>query len=85
MLRLEVQAALLAVGGVWPQVRKFVSSYGGALVEEFITGREFTVLVAENGADSTQPIVFEPVECQFTNGEEFKHFELKWIDYESMQ
>ncbi len=27
------------------QVRKFVDSYGGALVEEFVPGREFTVLV----------------------------------------
>lgn len=67
------------------QVRKFVREYGGALVEQFISGREFTVLVAENCSDPESPITFEPVECRFTNGEEFKHFDLKWIDYESMQ
>lgn len=30
-----------------PQVALFVGSFGGALVEEFVTGREFTVLVVE--------------------------------------
>ncbi len=58
--------------------------YGGALVEQFVAGREFTVLVAENGADPAQPLTYLPVECRFSNGEEFKHFDLKWKDYDSM-
>eukprot|EP00198_Chlamydomonas_reinhardtii_P014391 XP_001703728.1 predicted protein [Chlamydomonas reinhardtii] len=35
---------------LWKQVARFVGSFGGALVEEFITGREFTVLVVEEPA-----------------------------------
>jgi hypothetical protein len=38
-----------------PQVRKFVGAYGAALVEEFIAGREFTVLVVELPADVQEP------------------------------
>mmetsp|Transcript_24213 Transcript_24213/g.61589 ORF Transcript_24213/g.61589 Transcript_24213/m.61589 type:complete len:672 (-) Transcript_24213:441-2456(-) len=65
------------------QVRKFVGEYGGVLVEEFIEGREFTVLVME-GEDPDTPVALVPVECVFGRGESFKHFDLKWHDYESM-
>ena len=63
------------------QVSRMLSEYGGALVEEFIAGREFTVLVGENPEDPQLPLTYLPVECQFPRGEEFKHFDLKWHDY----
>ncbi|KAG2422941.1 hypothetical protein HXX76_015692 [Chlamydomonas incerta] len=79
------------------QVARFVGSFGGALVEEFIQGREFTVLVVEEpgtaagaGGDtdpdltSFRPVAYTPVECAFGPGEDFKHFDLKWTDYESL-
>lgn len=98
-------------------MRKFIGLFGGALVEEFIEGREFTVLVAEGlppspspaaaagtsghadgastngsagaaaaagGDDGPEATAFLPVECRFEPGESFKHFDLKWKDYESM-
>lgn len=58
--------------------------FGSALIEEFIEGREFTVLVAENVDDPTDPIVFEPVEFRFPEGETFKHFDIKWKTYHDM-
>ncbi len=67
------------------QVRLMTGLYGGALVEEFIEGREFTVLVAENAGDPENPHAYEPVEFIFPRGETFKHFDLKWVDYGSMQ
>jgi len=60
---------------------RMIETYGGALVEEFIEGREFTVLVVENPADAQSPVTFLPVEFLFPPGETFKHFTLKWIDY----
>jgi D-alanine-D-alanine ligase len=54
------------------------------LIEEFIEGREFTVLVAENPEDEDNPIAFMPVECRFGNGESFKHFDLKWVDHNTI-
>jgi len=61
-----------------------IESFGAALIEEFVDGREFTVLVAENPDDDAEPIVYQPVEFVFPTGESFKHFDLKWKDYQSM-
>ncbi|MBM3262365.1 MAG: hypothetical protein FJY97_02930 [candidate division Zixibacteria bacterium] len=66
------------------QARFMMEVYGGALIEEFIDGKEFTVLVAENPDDPQTPIVYRPVEFMFPEGETFKHFNLKWVDFARM-
>ncbi|EPY38574.1 hypothetical protein AGDE_05355, partial [Angomonas deanei] len=63
----------------------FVEEYQLALVEEFITGDEATVLACR---DETQPDgvrVFHPVQVNFPKGEDFKHFHLKWESFEGME
>jgi D-alanine-D-alanine ligase-like ATP-grasp enzyme len=62
----------------------FIDTYGASLIEEFIEGREFTVLIAENPDDAENPIAYRPVEFLFPAGETFKHFDLKWVDYKGM-
>jgi D-alanine-D-alanine ligase-like ATP-grasp enzyme len=67
--------------GLNVQAWKFINEFGGALIEEFIDGREFTCLVAENPDDPKNPIAFKPVECVFDEGPAgFKHFDLKWAE-----
>jgi D-alanine-D-alanine ligase len=67
--------------GLNTQAWRFINEFGGALIEEFIDGREFTCLVAENPEDPKNPIAFKPVECVFDEGPTgFKHFELKWAE-----
>jgi D-alanine-D-alanine ligase len=61
-----------------------IAQYGAALLESFIGGREFTVLVAEPGQGETMPRVWPPVEIQFPPGERFKHFDLKWLDWRGL-
>jgi len=61
-----------------------IENFGGALIEEFIEGREFTALVVENPDDEQNPLAYMPVEFCFPAGESFKHFKLKWIDYQGM-
>lgn len=63
------------------QAARLLEQFGGVLIEEFIAGREFTVLVAENPRDPRDPIAFVPVEMRFPPGETFKHYDLKWVDY----
>lgn len=70
---------------LFEQVRRVMRDFGGALIEEFIEGREFTVLIAENPGDPFRPKVYRPIEFIFPPGETFKHFDMKWKDYELMQ
>lgn len=71
--------------GLRSEVARIIELFGGALIEEFIEGREFTVLVTEPREGEDVPWALQPVEFLFPEGEQFKHFDLKWVDYDSMQ
>src|SRR5688572_23016626 len=73
--RVETPAALKT------QAARMRKAYGGALIEEFIEGKEYTVLVAEDPDDPLHPTTYTPVEWLFPDDETFQHFALKWIDY----
>jgi len=68
---------------LFEQGTRMIREFGSARVEEFIEGREFTVLVAENPDDGL-PIAYWPGELRFPAGESFKHFDLKWKDFGDM-
>jgi hypothetical protein len=52
------------VGALQAQAERMITEYGGCLIEEFVTGREFTVLVAENPDKAGEPIAYQAVECR---------------------
>jgi D-alanine-D-alanine ligase len=54
-----------------------IDEYGPLLVEEYIAGREFTVMLAATAGNKKKPIVFEPVEYIFPSGKQFKTYSLK--------
>ena len=58
------------------KIVSIIDEYGPLLVEEYIAGREFTVLVAAN-SDGHSCTVFRPVEYLFPEGREFKTYALK--------
>lgn len=58
------------------KVVEIYNDYGPLLVEEYIDGREFTVLVAAN-KDGKSCSVFKPVEYVFPEGKSFKTYSLK--------
>lgn len=66
------------------EATRMIEAFGGALVEEFVEGREFTVLVSEDADAPDRPRTWAPVECRFPPGETFKHFDLKWVDYDGL-
>ena len=70
--------------GLRRQARKIISRYGAALIEEYIDGIECTVLVAENPADPERPTTYTPMQYRFPEGEEFKHADMKWVDYDRL-
>jgi len=59
------------------RVDAVIEEYDAALVEKFISGREFTVLVAADPDPGKPPLAFLPVEFVFPKGEEFKTYDLK--------
>ena len=66
------------------QLKLEINEFGRALIEEFIEGREFTCLIAENPDDPKKTLTFTPVEFIFPKGESFKHYDMKWVEYEKM-
>lgn len=58
------------------KIDDIILEYGPLMVEEYIAGREFTVLVAAN-TDGKSCTVFRPVEYLFSKGREFKTYALK--------
>ncbi len=58
------------------KVNEILEEYGPLLVEEYIDGREFTVLVAAN-PDGKTCTAFKPVEYIFPTGRSFKTYALK--------
>jgi D-alanine-D-alanine ligase-like ATP-grasp enzyme len=54
-----------------------IQEFGTAMIEEFIPGREYTVLVAGNPHDRFDPLVLQPIEFLFPVGARFKTYQLK--------
>lgn len=67
------------------QADRIIQAFGSALIEEFIDGSEFAVLVAENPEDPFNPKAYTPIVYTFPPGETFKHENLKWVNYAQMQ
>jgi len=59
------------------KVIELFDDYGPLLVEEYIDGREFTVLVAADPEDPSKNRTFMPVEYIFPEGSRFKTYSLK--------
>lgn len=70
--------------GLVKECARVHARFGGALIEEYVDGPELTVLVVEPAPGEPAPIVYPAMEVVFPAGERFKHFGLKWMDYEQM-
>lgn len=68
------------VAGLTREIARITAAYGSALVEEFIEGREFVVLVAEPATPGGVPRTWPPGQVMFGPGETFRHFDSKWLD-----
>ncbi|MEO8763833.1 MAG: SET domain-containing protein-lysine N-methyltransferase [Ginsengibacter sp.] len=59
------------------KVADLLEEYPEVLVEEYIPGREFTVLVAADAGDKYNCTVYTPLEFVFPEGKKFKTYSLK--------
>lgn len=60
--------------------KEIINDYGEALVEEYIDGREFTVLVVGKIKKCGEVFAYEPVEYIFPKGKAYKTYALKTSD-----
>jgi D-alanine-D-alanine ligase-like ATP-grasp enzyme len=81
---MTAESRVATEGQLRRELVRTIAEFGGALVEEFIEGREFTVLVAEPRDEREEAWALQPVEFLFPKGESFKHFDLKWKNYDQM-
>jgi D-alanine-D-alanine ligase len=58
-----------------------LAHYEAILIEEFLPGREFSVLVAADPCAPALPLAFRPIEFRFPPGERFKTYDLKNAQY----
>lgn len=66
------------------QARAMIALAGAALVEEYVAGEEYAVLVAEVPGAPGAARALTPVRCVFPPGESFRHFDLKWSGFEAL-
>lgn len=59
------------------KITSIIDEYGPLLIEEYINGREFTVMLAANANNVKEVKVFAPVEYIFPEGNSFKTYALK--------
>ena len=59
------------------KVNSILDEYGPILVEEYIDGREFTVMLIKEPGSGSSTTTFKPVEYVFPKGRKFKTYELK--------
>ena len=62
---------------LYSKVELLLKEYPQLLIEEYIAGREFTVLVAADANDEKKCKVFQPIEFIFPEGRTFKTYALK--------
>jgi len=82
---LTPQSRVTNVDGLRQEVARITADYGSALIEEFIEGREFDVLISEPREGEDQPWVLPPIEFLFPPGETFKTFDVKWVNWRLME
>ncbi len=63
--------------GLLQKCESIIEEYGPLLVEEYIEGREFTVMLVANAEDEKSCTVFKPIEYIFPKGFKFKTYALK--------
>jgi D-alanine-D-alanine ligase len=76
-LGVDDKSLVYDMSGLKQKVHDIIEEYGPLLAEEYISGREFTVMIAANAGEEKAVTVFKPVEYIFPEGFSFKTYSLK--------
>ena len=73
-LGIDARSRVVDATALRDRVRAIIESYGEALIEEYVDGREFTVLVLASVEEGGAPVALIPVEYTFPEGPSFKTY-----------
>ncbi len=76
-LGIDEKSLVYNYGELFKKISSIIDEYGPLLVEEYIDGREFTVMLVRNPESLLSTKVFAPVEYVFPEGKKFKTYALK--------
>lgn len=76
-LGIDEHSLVINMEGLKKKVHEIIDEYGPLLVEEYIAGREFTVMLAADSKDEKAVKSFRPVEYIFSGNDRFKTYALK--------
>jgi hypothetical protein len=76
-LGIDEDSYVVTEAGLRAKTRAVVDEFGRAIIEEYIAGRECTVLVGANPRNAYEPVVLTPFEFRFPPGASFKTYKLK--------
>lgn len=85
---LKVDSRVDNESDLYHHTERMLKAYGEVIIEEFIDGKEYTVLVVENPDDPMDPILYTPAMYNFPEhlgAKGFKHFDMKWVTFHDMQ
>src|SRR5262249_4216130 len=74
---IDADAHVTSAAALRRTARRLLNQYDQVLIEEFIPGREFTVLAAAPVDGRSDPVIYQPLEFVFPEGELFKTYALK--------
>ena len=76
-LGIDENSLVLTEKELFEKTNYLLAEFGSVLIEEYIDGREFTVLVAADPSNKNAVKTFVPVEYRFPKGNRFKTYALK--------
>lgn len=79
-LGIDDSSLVNSIGEVQKKVKELLPEHDEVLIEEYIAGREFTVLVAADANKPRSCTVFEPIEYIFSGERKFKTYASKTTD-----
>ena len=76
-LGIDEESKVMNEQALFKKADELIEEYGPLLVEQYIAGREFTVMLVADAGDPKKVTVFKPVEYIFPTGKSFKTYALK--------
>ncbi|MBD2063952.1 SET domain-containing protein-lysine N-methyltransferase [Funiculus sociatus GB2-A5] len=76
-LGIDARSHITTKEALLSKATELIADFDTILIEEYIAGREFTVLLVANPDDACSPIVYQPIEFVPPKDEHFQSYDLK--------